>query len=78
MEVSGWQLGLLVALSSHSHLLSDLHARLDENSHAGLLFLNCTAIESEHLLYVADCLLRTVVHFFESNIDADADVCSDS
>ena len=76
MEIGGWKFRLLVALSSHGHLLSDLHARLDENSHAGLLFLNCTAIESEHLLFVADCLARTVVHFFESNIDADADVCS--
>ena len=76
VEVSGWQLWLLVALSSHGHLLSDLHARFDENSHAGLLFLNSTAIKSEHLLFVADCLARTVVHFFKSNIDADADVCS--
>ena len=76
VEVGGWKLGLLVAPSSHGHLLSDLHARLDENSHAGLLFLNSTAIESEHLLFVADCLARTVVHFFKSNIDADADVCS--
>ena len=76
MEIGGWKLGLLVALSSHSHLLSDLHARLDENSHAGLLFLNSTTIKSEHLLFVADCLARTVVHFFESNVNADTDVSS--
>ena len=76
MEVGGWKLRLLVTLSSHGHLLSDLHARLDENSHAGLFFLNSTAIKSKYLLFVADSLARTVVHFFKSNIDADADVCS--
>ena len=76
VEVSWWKLRLLVTLSSHGHLLSDLHTRLDENSHTCLFFLNSTAIKSKHLLFVADCLARTVVHFFKSNINADADVCS--
>ena len=76
VEVGRRQFWLLITLTSHSHLLSDLHSRLDENSHAGLLFLNSTTIKSEHLLFVADCLARTVVHFFKSYIHADADVCS--
>ena len=51
-----------------------MHAWLDENSHAGLLFLNSTSIKSEHLFFVADHLARTVVHFFESYIYANADI----
>ena len=67
----------MVTLSSHGHLLSSLHAWLDENSHAGLFFLNSSSIKSEHLFFVADHLARTVVHFFKSYIHTNADIfCS--
>ena len=74
LEVSGWELCLLVALTSESHRMREDHAWLDHDSHGGFLLLNRAAIKTQNLLRVGDFLASTVVHLFESHVDRHADI----
>ena len=74
VEVSGWQLGLLVAFTLECHLVRAVHAWFDHDRYTSLLLLNRSAIKSQNLLLVGDLFACTIVHFLQSHRHSDIDV----
>ena len=74
IQISWCHLSLLIALTYELNLEAGIHTCLDTDLNRGLLGLDGPAVEAENLLIVSDGLARTIVHFFESDINSDIDV----